>query len=115
MAAANIERVRAVVKKARKQADKVDNEGVNPFKIIASFSLIKECMHGNSAGMTHSNAIDKLIGKYHLDGDEAYSFGHDTQYALFQSLFQVLQWLEADVLFADIGCHHSPFVQYCMS
>ena len=70
MAAANIERVRAVVKNAR-----------------------------------------KLIGKYQLDGDEACSFGRDRQYAVFQSPFQALQWLEADVLFADIDymvCHHFP-------
>jgi len=39
MAAANIEPVRAVVKKGRKQADKMDNERVNPFEIIALLFL----------------------------------------------------------------------------
>lgn len=55
----------------------------------------------------------QLEGKYQLDGDNAYSFGCDRQYAIFQSPFQTLQWLEADVLFANIdytGCHHFPYL-----
>ena len=35
LAAANIDRIRAIVKKAMEEVDKVDNERVNPFKIIA--------------------------------------------------------------------------------
>lgn len=42
MAAANIDQIRNAAKKARKEVDKVDNERVNPFKIIASFPAIKE-------------------------------------------------------------------------
>ena len=37
LAAANIDWVRAVVRKARREIDKVDNDRVNPFKIVASF------------------------------------------------------------------------------
>lgn len=67
----------------------------------------------NSAGLAHSDAISKLVGKYQLDSDDAYIFGRDRQFAIFQSPFQALQWLEADVLFADIdytGCHHFPYL-----
>ena len=102
--------IRAHVKKARREIQKVDNERVNPFKIIASFASIKERMDANSAGQIHSDAIDKLVGKYQLDNDDAYSFGCDRQYAIFQSPFQALQWLEANVFFADIGCHHFPYL-----
>ena len=68
----------------------MDNERVNPFKIIASFfASIKGCVDANSAGQTHSDAIDKLVGKYQLDCDDAIVF--DRQYAIFQSPFQALQ------------------------
>jgi len=40
--AAHIGRVRATVKKARQNVEKVDNEKVGPFKIIASLPSIKE-------------------------------------------------------------------------
>ena len=46
MAAANIDRIRNAIKKARKEVDKVYNERVNPFKIIASFPAIKEQIDG---------------------------------------------------------------------
>ena len=42
LAAANINRIWAVVKKARRDADKVDHDRVNPFTVIASFTSIKE-------------------------------------------------------------------------
>lgn len=41
LTAANIDRVRAVVKKAKKDVEKIDNDRVNPFKIIAFFHLLK--------------------------------------------------------------------------
>jgi len=37
IAAANIGRIRSIVKKAKSALDKTDKEEVNPFKIIASF------------------------------------------------------------------------------
>ena len=37
LAAANLDRIRTVVSIVRKEVEKVDNEHVNPFKIIASF------------------------------------------------------------------------------
>ena len=41
LAAANIDQVRAVVRKARKEIDKVDNETVNLFKVVASFYQLR--------------------------------------------------------------------------
>ena len=84
LAAANIERVKVAVKKA---IEKVDNEKVNPFKIIALFPSIKEYIDANSAGQLYSDAIDKSVGKYQLDSDNAYSSGCDRQFALLQSPF----------------------------
>lgn len=113
--AANIDRVRAVVKKVRKDADKIDNERVNPFKIIASFSMIKEkldeqhCKFGSNA----VGEVNKLIGTYQLDGDSAYSFSRDRRLAFFQAPFQVHHWHVADALFVDIdytGNHHFPYL-----
>ena len=54
-----------------------------------------------------------MIGKYQLDGDDAYLFGRDRQFAWFQAPFQAYHWAKADVLFADIdytGCHHFPYL-----
>ena len=42
IAAANIDRLRAVVNKSKKDVYKVDNDKINPFKIVASFPSIKE-------------------------------------------------------------------------
>ena len=39
---AHIGRVRAIVKKARQDVEKVNNKRVSQFKIIASFPVIKE-------------------------------------------------------------------------
>jgi len=64
LAAANIEHVKVAVKKARRNVEKVDNEKVNPFMVIASFPSIKGHIDANSAGQLHSDAIDKLVGKY---------------------------------------------------
>ena len=76
LAAANIDRIRKVVKKARQEVDKTDNEKVNPFKVIASFPHIKERIdRGNECG--HSEAVNQLIGTYQIDSDDAYCFGRD--------------------------------------
>ena len=42
LAAAIIDRIRAVAKKARCDVDKVDHDRVNPFAIIASYPSITE-------------------------------------------------------------------------
>jgi len=113
LAAANLERIRTVVKKVRKDVDKVDNERVNPFKIIASFKHIKERIDGTNSCAANAEAIDKLVGKYQLEGDHAYCFGSERQYAFFQSPFQAFHWKSAEVLFVDIdytGCHHFPYL-----
>ena len=44
LATSHIGRIRAAVKKGRRDVDKVDHEKVNPFAIIASFPSIKECI-----------------------------------------------------------------------
>jgi len=111
LAANNLHRIRAVVKRVRSDVDKIDNEKVNPFKIIASFPAVKERVDQTNG--TEIAGIDRLIGKYQLDADDAYSFGRDRQYAWFQAPFQADQWSKADVLFVDIdhtGCHHFPYL-----
>ena len=85
--AANIDRIRTIVKRARQEVEKVDNERINPFKIIASFPAIKESIDKNNVHISQSTeAINQLVGTYQIDGDDAYCFGRDKQYALFQSL-----------------------------
>ena len=97
------------VKKARQEVDKIDNERVNPFKIIASFPNIKERID-KSNHCQQSETIDELVGKYQIDGNDAYCFGRDRQ---FESPFQAKYWSQAEFLFVDIdhtGCHNFPFV-----
>ena len=64
LAAANIDWIRTILKKAGKEVDKVDNECVNSFKIIASFKLIKDCIDGNHNCVANAEAIDKLVAPY---------------------------------------------------
>ena len=78
------------MKRVRSDVDKIDNEKVNPFKIIASFPAIKERVDQTNG--TEIAGIDRLIGKYQLDADDAYSFGRDRQYTWFQAPFQADQW-----------------------
>ena len=59
LAAANINRVRTIVKKARQDVERVDNKKANPFKIIASFPAIKERFDKNN---NNSKEINKLVG-----------------------------------------------------
>ena len=59
LAAANIDRVRAVVRKARKEINKVDNDRANPFKVIASFPSIKDHIDG-SITLSNAEAVSKL-------------------------------------------------------
>jgi len=113
LAAANLERVQAHVKKAKRDIEKFDNEKVNPFKVIASFPAIKARIDGNLTTDSNVAAINKLVGTYQLDNDDAYCFSKERQYAYFQSPFQAEQWANADVLFSDIdytGCHHFPYL-----
>jgi len=85
--ASNIDRVRAVVKKARKQVDKVDNERVNPFKVVASFPAIKHRIDQQQGSVQDStlSEVNRLIDTYQLDGDDAYTFTRDRRYAFFQA------------------------------
>ena len=59
IAAANLHRVRTIVKRAKNEIDKVDNEKVNPFKIISSFLAIKEQIDQTNGSEIHG--IDRLI------------------------------------------------------
>ena len=112
-AAANLERVQAHVKKAKREIEKFDNEKVNPFKVIASFPAIKARIDGNLPTDSNATTINELVGIYQLDNDDIYCFNKERQYAYFQSPFQAEQWANADVLFSDIdytGCHHFPYL-----
>ena len=88
-ATANVSCIRSVVKRAKSFLDKTDNERVNPFKIIALFPAIKEHIDGNSTDQSNTENIKKLIGTYQLNGDNAYSFGRDKQYAFSNHLFEL--------------------------
>ena len=59
IAAANIDQIRAAVKKARKDVEKVDNEIVNPFKIITSFPSIKQNINGDTGDIPLVSTIAK--------------------------------------------------------
>ena len=57
--------------------------------------------------------IDKMVGKYQLDGDNAYLFTCDRRFAYFQSPFQANHWSKASALFVDIdhtSNHHFPYL-----
>ena len=69
------------------------------FKVISSFPAIKERVDQTNG--REIRGIYQLIGNYQLDGDAAYLFGRERQYACFQALFQADQWSKADVLFVD--------------
>jgi len=111
---ASLGRMRAIVKKARKEAEKIDCDRVNPFSIIASFPAMK-CRIDRQCTLLEnkSDEIDKLVGTYQLDGDDAYNFSRDKRCAFFQSPFQAHHWSKADALFADIdytGNQHFPYL-----
>ena len=89
-----------LLKKARKEAEKVDSDRVNLFSIIASFPAMKSRIDRQC--MLLENKIDMLIGNYQLDCDDAYAFSRDKRYAFFQPPFQVHHWSKADALFAVI-------------
>jgi len=66
---ANLDRMKVIVKKARKDAEKVDSDRVNPFSIIASFTVMKNRVDKQFPLLKNkSNEIDLLIGTYQLDG-----------------------------------------------
>ena len=112
--AINLDRMRAAVKKVRKEVEKINNDKVNPFKIIASFPAIKAGIDKQCTVLeSRSKEIDELIGAYQLDGNNAYQFTRDKRYAFFQSPFQLYHWYKADALFVDVdytGNHHFPYL-----
>ena len=78
---ANLDRMQVIVKKARKKAEKVDSDRVNPFSIIASFPAMKNRIDKQCTLLENkSNEIDVLIGTYQLDGDKAYAFSRNKRY-----------------------------------
>ena len=87
LAAANIDRVRTIVKKARQDVKGLIMKAKS-FKIIASFPAIKERIDRNNT-CDNSEEINKLVGTYQIDGDDAYCFRRDKQYALFNLLFRL--------------------------
>ena len=114
VAASNIDRLRAKVNKSKKDTFKVDNDKINPLKIIDSFPSIKEKIDRNNIHHSlETDAVDKMVGKYQLDGDSAYSFTRDRRFAYFQSPFQATHWAKGAALFVDIDYtsnHHFPYL-----
>jgi len=89
VATGNIDRVRENVNKSKKDIYKVNNGKINPFKIIDSFPSIKERIDRNNLHHTlETAAVDKMIGKYQLDGDSAYCFTRDRRFTFFSLLFR---------------------------
>jgi len=86
--ATNVECIRTHVKRARQlRCGKVDKKRVNPLKIMASFPPIKERIE-KSTVCKNIEEINKLVGSNQLDGDDAYCFGREKQFALFNALFK---------------------------
>jgi len=117
LAASNIDRVRMEVNKVKKQIDKVDNERVNPFKVIASFPALKDRIDRScdkeTVATLEIQKIDNFIGSCAIDDDNAYFFTRDKWYAYFQSPFQAYHWSKAVALFVDIdhtGNQHFPYL-----
>ena len=83
---ANIDRMRAVIKKARREVEKIDNEKVNPFKVIASFPAIKHRIDQQQGSVQDNTLteVNRLIDTYHLDGDDAYNFTRNQRFAFFK-------------------------------
>jgi len=116
IAAANLERVRAVVNKSKKDVYKVDNDKLTPFKIVSSFPSIKERIdHNNVHQSLEVDVIDKMVGKYQLDGDNAYFFTRDRRFAFFQCPFHATHWSNAVALFVDIDYTSNCYFPYLLN
>jgi len=109
IAAANIGRVRSVVRKAKSALDKTDNEN-------------KDRIGGNSTNQCNTENINKLVGTYQLYTDDAFCFGLHNQYAIFQSPFQansgsqpkycLLIWLSSLPYLLNIVCENKFTLKY---
>ena len=111
VATGNIDRVRVNVNKSKKEIYKVNNGKINPIKIIDSFPSIKG--RNNLHHALETAAVDKMIGKYQMDGDSAYRITRDRRFAFFQSPFQATHWSKATAPFVDINYasnHHFPYL-----
>jgi len=85
---ASLGRMRTIIKRVRKDAEKIDCEKVNPFSIIASFPAMKSRINRQCTLLENkSNEIDILVGTYQLDTDDAYAFSRDKRYAFFSVPF----------------------------
>ena len=114
---ANLDRMRAVVKKARREVEKIDNEKVNPFKVIASFPAIKHKIDEQQGNIQDSTLteVNKLIDTYQLDGDDAHNFTRDRRLAFFQAPFQAFHWSCAEALFVDVDYTGNHYFQYLLN
>lgn len=113
---ANLDRMRVVVKKARREVEKID-EKVNPFKVIASFPGIRhkiDLQQGNIQDSTLTE-VNKLIDTYQLDADDAYNFTRDQRLAFFQAPFQAFHWSCAEALFVDVDYTENHYFQYLLN
>ena len=111
MAAANIDRMRVVLNKAKKKIEKIDNERVNTFKIIVSFPAIKDKIDQNCNTETptsQTQMVNKLVRTYQLDADDAYT----QTICIFSEFISSLPLVKSCSLICDIdhtGNHHFPF------
>ena len=114
---ANIDRMRAVVKKARREVEKIDNEKVNPFKVIASFPAIKHRIDQQQGSVQDNTLteVNRLIDTYQLDGDDASNFTRDRRFAFFQAPFQAFHWSGAEALFVDVDYTGNHYFQYLLN
>ena len=109
--------MRAIVKKARKKVDTIDNKRVNPFKVVASFPAIK-CRIDQQQGSVQESIlteVNRLIDTYQLDEDSAFSFTRDRRYAFFQAPFQAYHWCGAEALFVDVDYTGNHYFQYLLN
>ena len=84
LAAANLDRIRVVLNKTKRQIDKVDSERVDPFKIVSSFPAIKSKIDQSFSSEAKSElteTINELVGTYQIASDDAYTFTRDGRFA----------------------------------
>jgi len=66
----------------RKEVQQIDNDKVDPFKIIASFPALKARIDKQCTVLeTRSQEFNELIGIYQVDGGSAFHFTRDRSYA----------------------------------
>jgi len=68
------------LEKGSQGCGKVDKEKLNPSKTVASFPSIKQGINCGTGDLPLVSTINILVGKYQLNGYNAYIFSRDRQY-----------------------------------